>query len=223
MSLQTRSNCKIYFKKMDFNGSVLSAASYESKSSTVMQEGDLDHQRNFLNSFVDGTPGVIQAWMSQMARQYPALLCVPGEDVKKGTHCMWFDDGMIHHVDGFDKAILSDRCSRKRFSAWILVFRTGSGEIHANAMMYDRKKGLLSRYEPRGFVKTSYDHRVLDAALREFAITVLDCSAYLCPHMHQSKIGTQTKEVLIAPRGIESLPSNGPCAIWSMFFMIPVT
>lgn len=188
----------------------------------------MTHHRNFTPAVFRGEPRQIAQWLSVLARCHRDLLHVPSLDnVETTSHMMWLEgtDADWHRpfMLQWQEALTNTLGGgTARFTAWVLAFRTRTGEVHGNALVWDRMgrgegRPSLIRYEPRGTHPTTYDHGVLDAVLTRFAKD--HGGTYVSPFAYQRVLGCQALEVHQAMDGMASLPSHGPCVTWSLFLI----
>lgn len=220
-----------------FSGAAAISSCAGSRSKAIMTSAT--DARPFVEAHFTGTP--LTAWtaLAHISSLFgPSRLQVPVrcDSPDATTHAMWVSAASdtwtapraaprIVCAAPLLPAINTcrSRGTPARFAAWILAFRCEDGEVHGNAMLLDREKRLLVRFEPRGArtrSRTNYDAPILDALLTEFARTELCPPAtYLAPREYQVEVGNQTTEVLQSPLGEETLPRAGPCVAWSLLFI----
>lgn len=174
--------------------------------------------RPFVDSAFRGTPKFAWSWLAALRALYPESLCMP-RACRPSHHAMWVteDYSAVRTADGVLEDAM-DKCDGIPYSAWVLVFRARHGEIHGNALVYDRRRNRVIRFEPRG-AKVGYEWRALDALLADFARTKLGGAVYMAPTEYQAKIGPQRLEVVEAGGDRTLLPAHGPCVIWSLMFI----
>ena len=188
--------------------------------------GSIPLHREFAESEFRGTSRFAWAWIAKLEDMFPDRMCAPFR-CQPRHHAMWVEpdyDGTMR-VDATPRLLdrVRNECftgdSKKQFTGWVVVFRSGKGEVHGNGMLYDRFNEVLVRFEPRGKGTSGYDAPALDRAIYDWLAVEFPGSMYVAPDAFQRPVGPQTKEVLHAVHGRHSLPSHGPCVIWSLMFM----
>ena len=182
------------------------------------EERSISAIRPFVDSAFRGTPRFAWNWLFGLSQIYPKRLCMP-RACRPMNHAIYVTEGFrrVQTAEGVVEDAMS-RCDGIPFSAWVLVFWSSAKEIHGNAMVYDRKRKTVTRFEPRGHM-VSYDWEALDRVLATFVKEAFDGASYIAPSTFQHKVGPQRQEVLIAKGQRSLLPAHGPCVIWSLMFI----
>ena len=170
-----------------------------------------------------GDPAQCAVALRWLSSEFPSLLSTPDVALplaRQGEHHMCIEDGpetRLVTVPGFEDAVR--RCARRtRFTVWVIAFRDKRGEVHGNALLFDRRGGgCLSRFEPRGAIAVGYTHTDVDKWLIPWAHAHLR-AAYASPLVFQPAIGPQAQEIQQAPCR-DALPEAGPCVVWSLLFL----
>jgi hypothetical protein len=115
------------------------------------------------------------------------------------------------------------KCRCGRFMGWIMVLRVnetddgGAGEVHANAVLVDRGRREVVRYEPRG-ADAKYNQMEVEGWMKAFVQHYFPGYVYVGPLDAQLPKGPQRLEVEEAARtGIQK--PHGMCVTWCALWM----
>lgn len=111
-----------------------------------------------------------------------------------------------------------------RFVAWTMTLKTSTGR-HGNAMIYDRERDLVTRYEPHGRKTNVYDSAFLDAKIQEALVGKVAnyrSPSEFCPEIgHQTlerRAGVETKTRIVFGREAR-IEAGGFCMAWSLYWI----
>jgi hypothetical protein len=150
---------------------------------------------------------------------FEIYLSQPRPAIKKGLHIV------------SDLTDLIELCNERgvRFAVAVLHVKFNATRSHGNALIYDRVKRTLTRFEPHGAVTRSYDSSKLDSDLAEFVHShqSLFSGGYIAPSSFCPVIGPQTKERLagfevkmgeVFGRNVK-IEAGGFCSAWAQLFL----
>lgn len=171
-----------------------------------------------------GVPKYVWSWLYKLSKLYPDRLCFPFECREK-SHMAYFNmeakEKGVSIKARVREAIIGN-CPTYPFTGFVIVFKSSPKELHANALLLDKERKVLVRFEPRGS-RMSYDWRALDSALHDLAASFakeMDMPGlrYVSPNDYEDYAGPQTREMLDVGGKREALPKAGPCVLWSLLF-----
>jgi hypothetical protein len=141
--------------------------------------------------------------------------------IKKLFLTIYVKQCKIDVPDGWRESLLHCIKSSKRFIMIPLTIDYESDSLHANFLIYDKRKNAIERFEPNGYIIGEESYKCLgenDDIIKTFFNTYFKNLKYFSPYNFCPLNSFQVQEYITRSKLNNYLDKLGSCVTWSMWY-----